>query len=88
MKKLFSSLGLSLLFLSFLTGQEACDCPKIFDTVVEKVDKNYIALKLAKEQTKKDYQAQVDLYKKRVQNTTSEDCVRVLQEFLRFFKDG
>ncbi|NCU06332.1 MAG: hypothetical protein GXC73_20450, partial [Chitinophagaceae bacterium] len=78
------------LILTFHTKAQNndCNCEQTFDLVVDKLEANYIAYQLTKPQIEKEYTQQKVRYKKEASKTAPQDCSKLLQGFLSFFKDG
>lgn len=66
-----------------------CNCSTIFNSLISKVESNYAGYQLAVA-GKQDaqYRSFAEALRKRAQGTSSENCVFVLQDFVRFFRDG
>ena len=88
MKKLFLIFATWFFALGYGAAQEICDCKSVFEKVVLKIEENYIAYQLTKEEIQQDYEARIANYKERAEKTSSDECAQMLQNFLRFFKDG
>lgn len=74
---------------SFAQAQSGgCDCPVVFDTMIEKLENNYIGLFLTRQGIDREYQARKSDYRKRAAVTASENCTQLMQTFLSWFKDG
>jgi hypothetical protein len=71
------------------TADPDCKCETIFKSLVSKVESNYVGFSLdsfAKRAAR--YQSFEEALRKRAHTTSSENCVFVLQDFVRFFEDG
>jgi len=74
---------------STTTTNSDCNCLTIFNSLISKVESNYVGYHLAVA-GKRDaqYRSLTEALRKRAQDTSSENCVFVLQDFVRFFRDG
>ncbi len=88
MKKLYPFFAAWFFVFGNGFGQEACDCQEVFEQVVLKIEENYIAYHLKKENIQQDYEALISQYEKESSKTSNEGCTKLIQSFLRFFEDG
>ncbi|HET6766208.1 MAG TPA: hypothetical protein VFH08_02375, partial [Chitinophagaceae bacterium] len=65
-----------------------CDCKEVFGKMIEKLETNYIAYHLTKDKIDKTYQRRKAAFEVMSGQTEAENCTKLLQEFLSFFKDG
>src|ERR1700754_2843920 len=70
------------------TQNDNCNCLQDFNTLTEKLEANYVAWHLNKSELEAPYNQLKSQYRQRAGNTSMQDCVRLLQSFLDFFKDG
>ena len=85
------NLSIALCFLisiNQLLAQSNCNCETVFDNLLIKIKENYIGYALTKNEIEKEYINRVDEFVIKTKNTNKESCTAVLQDFLRFFKDG
>lgn len=81
----------TLLFIQSLTYSQAleCECPQIYERLVQSLESNYIGLAFIKKQGKADtYFRWKSQYAGKANQTTLENCTALLQDFLRNFEDG
>lgn len=89
MKKLFLCFGLFIFsLLSIFAQEKACNCGDILEQLGEKINKNYIGLKLADASVQEAFKARLFEIKKQIKGVPEADCTPVLQDLLRFFGDG
>jgi hypothetical protein len=81
--------GLSV-FLSVNTKAQNydCNCGQTFDKMIEKLEANYIAYHLTKTEIENEYQTRKSEFKTLANQTEPQNCTKLLQDFLSFFKDG
>ena len=69
--------------------EPVCNCSIIFDELVDKIEKNYIAYHIEiSEKRENEYSEQIKKFQLKAKNTTKEACAKVLKEFIEFYKDG
>lgn len=72
-----------------LLAQNApCSCSENFNRLTEKLEANYIAYALTKDKIASPYAARKQKYRQLAAQTPLQDCSKMMQEFLSFFKDG
>lgn len=83
---------IAALFTFFCTPTKAqntdCNCKDVFNMMIEKLETNYIAYHLTKDKINKDYQNRKAEFEVLSSQTKGQNCTRLLQAFLSFFKDG
>src|SRR5215216_1844051 len=68
---------------------EDCNCPIIFDNLVSKVEADYVGYHVGvRGKRDAEYRRYTDALRKRAQRTPTDKCIFILQEFVRFFRDG
>ncbi len=68
---------------------DRCDCPAIFEEVVDNLEANYIALpQMRGTERETAYRKRVSAFRQKVDNVNCLDCTAFLQDFLSFFDDG
>jgi hypothetical protein len=66
-----------------------CECRAAFDDLVEKVEADYVGYHLGvRGRRDAEYGRHVRALRSRATRLAPDDCVRVLQDFVRFFRDG
>lgn len=66
-----------------------CNCLQAFNNMVSKIESNYIAYHVAiKGKRDAEYRQQVKTYQEKAPQTSDDNCILVLQDFIRFFRDG
>lgn len=82
---------LFIFFISFspaFAQNDNCNCLHDFNTLTEKLEANYVAWYLNKSRMEKEYLSLKSQFRTRAASTSVRECVRLLQSFLDFFKDG
>ena len=92
MRKFCWKLCFSLFFIGIFfrasAQEEDCDCAKVFDELVVKLEANYIALaQMRSSGMDAEYEQRKTKYRQDAGIITSETCTQFLQEFLSFFED-
>jgi hypothetical protein len=65
-----------------------CNCTETFDKMIENLESNYIAYHLTKGTIEKEYEVRKIQFKTLANQTEPQQCAKLLQSFLSFFKDG
>jgi len=66
-----------------------CNCGAIFNNLVSKIEANYVGYHLAiRGKRTAEYQSYTEALTKRAQSTSPDQCIFVLQDFVKFFRDG
>ncbi|MDX1943600.1 MAG: S41 family peptidase [Saprospiraceae bacterium] len=86
--KIYLQIAIATLFSTTLIAQNECTCEQVFDKMIEKLEANYIAYHITKNEISSAYEMQKQKYNTLIKNTPISDCVKTLQGFLDFFKDG
>ncbi|WP_336513958.1 S41 family peptidase [Pollutibacter soli] len=87
--KLLGSITLILFFrLSTYAQENVCNCSKNFERLIGKLETNYIAYQLIKNEIEKNYESHKFRFKTLAAETNDNNCTKLLQEFLSFFHDG
>ena len=72
-----------------LAREDDCKCIAAFDNLVSKIEADYVGYHLAiKGKRDAEYRRNVEAIGARARRTPPESCIFVLQNFLRFFRDG
>ena len=81
--------GFSVFFsLSTKAQNYDCNCGQTFDKLIEKLEANYIGYHLRKAEIENEYEARKSQFKLLAGQTQPQNCTKLLQQFLSFFKDG
>jgi len=66
-----------------------CNCDVVFNSLISKVEDNYVGYHLAvRGKRDAEYKRYAEEFRQRALNSSPENCVFVLQDFVRFFRDG
>lgn len=66
-----------------------CSCRVMFDGLVAKVEANYVGYHVAvRGKRDAEYRRHAETLRRRAGRTAAGDCIFVLQDFVRFFRDG
>jgi len=66
-----------------------CNCQKVFDELIWKVESNYIGLELMRRKGDlKDYDARIKEYRLKSAHVLPKNCAEFLDQFLNYFNDG
>lgn len=68
-------------------NQETCTCNETLEKVVKKVEANYVGYALTKKEIETEYVNHLNSHREIAKSTSEENCMQMLQGFLRFFKD-
>lgn len=89
MRILFIALISFIISYTSLAQDAKCDCKIVYDDLIEKLEENYIGLAQLRAAGKHtEYEKRKEVFKKKVANIESENCTKVLQQFLSYFEDG
>ena len=72
-----------------LAQHSECECDKVFDEMIEKLEANYIGLRHFQTEGKgPEYEERKATFASRSQTIRGSECAAFLQEFLDYFEDG
>ena len=72
-----------------LAQDSKCDCNIVYDDLIQKLEENYLGLaQLRNASQDNEYKNWKIEFKNKVTNIQSENCTKVLQQFLSYFEDG
>lgn len=81
----------AVVFVLFLTApalSQDCKCVEDFDRMVEKVKANYIGYRIKiTDRNRADFEKYTAALRKKALNASDDDCVFVLDDWLKYFKD-
>ncbi len=84
-----TALVLVLLAQAAASDGAGCECRVAFDDLVRKVEADYVGYHLGiRGRRDAEYRRHVRSLAARAARAAPDDCVRVLQDFVRFFRDG
>lgn len=86
---LFSFLIESLNAQNNVKANSDCSCFTILSQTISKIETNYLGYHIEfKNKRETEYKKIIERIKTKAQTSSAEDCIFLLQEYLKFFRDG